>query len=411
MSTIITDDAVVRIAGPAATPLRDSRSSVRDRLQEVSDALFLPTRGDYGFTRADRSIVALFVAALHADASAIRYYGELLNSLGVAAEVEEAVLALADEAGQRGPYGRYAADTALAAETVEGDTLRLPASSVFGLRIARALEYAHLVLLHPRDTTRAQLDGLSEAGWSGDQIVILTQIVAALSFQLRVAVGARAIAEAEEHGGDARLPEREAARGLVPADPGSAGEHPRAFTDEIVAWKPWIDGEGAAANDDVDWVGLFGKRRASSPSFRLSARDPFISLPLSRLEDDIFADGAPGLDRAERELGALVVSRENGCLYCASVHSRATAKFSGRVDDVRALLAEGARIDLGVRWNVFAEAAIALTSTPVVLDRELTAALIAEAGNASAALDFVHSVGYFNFANRIMLALGEPVLA
>jgi len=413
-------DAIDAIAGLDAASLRAARPTVHEQLQAVHEAIFAPAHGDYGFTPADRSVIALFVAALHRDSAAVSFYGERLNALGVSGEVEEAVLTLADRSGAAGPFGAYAEDSALVAESSAGPDLRLPLSTVFGVRIARALEYAHLVLLHPRDTSREHLERLREAGWTGDQIVILTQIVAALSFQLRVAVGARAIARAVRTGSvppaadgssDRGKSARNAARGSASPDPGRPGEHPRAFTDRVVAWKPWIADDRAATEGKVDWVGLFGKRRASSPSFRLSARDPYISLPLSRLEDDIFADGASGLDRAERELGALVVSRENGCLYCASVHSRATEKFSGRSADVRALLDDGPRVDLGSRWNVFAEAALTITSTPLAWNDVLVAALVAESGDATAALDFVHSVGYFNFANRIMLALGEPVLA
>ncbi|MFT4279944.1 CMD domain protein [Microbacterium sp.] len=411
-AAILQDDAVDAIAGAAAATLREARSSVREQLQAVHEAIFAPAHGDYGLTPADRSVIALFVAALHRDSAAIGYYDARLNALGVAGEVEEAVLTLADQSGGSGPFGGYPPGTILAAESTTGPHLRLPLSTVFGVRIARGLEYAHLVLLHPRDTTEEDLDRLREAGWTADQIVILTQIVAALSFQLRVAVGARAIARvAASAESVAATRAREGARRVDSPDAGDSGEHPRAFTDRIVAWKPWITDDRSAAPSEVDWVGLFGKRRASSPSFRLSARDPYISLPLSRLEDDIFADGASGLDRAERELGALVVSRENGCLYCASVHSRATEKFSGRGNDVRAILDDGPRVDLGSRWNVFADAALAVTSTPLAWPDELVAALVAQSGDATAALDFVHSVGYFNFANRIMLALGEPVLA
>lgn len=405
-------DAIDLIAGDAAVPLRDARPVVRTQLQGAHDALFAPAHGDYGFTPAERSVIALYVAALHRDQAAIGYYGARVNELGVAGEIEEAVLSLADESAVPGPFGEYPADTVLAAESVAGPSLSLPLSSVFGLRLARGLEFAHRVLLHPRDTTAEHLTGLREAGWSGDQTVILTQIVAALSFQLRVAIGARALAatyagEPGEPDGAQRSPRR----GHPSPYPGASGDHPRAFTDLIVAWKPWIEVPAQDPHAGFDWVGAFGKRRASSPSFRLSARDPFVSLPLSRLEDDIFADGATGLGRAERELGALTVSRENGCVYCASVHSRATAKFSGRAADVRAVLDDGPRVDLGDPWNVFADAALALTATPVAFTPAQAADLRRAAGDPEAALDFVHSVGYFNFANRIMLALGEPVLS
>ncbi|MGC8050206.1 peroxidase-related enzyme, partial [Salmonella enterica] len=42
-----------------------------------------------------------------------------------------------------------------------------------------------------------------------------------------------------------------------------------------------------------------------------------------------------GLSRAERELGSLVVSRINGCVYCASVHAQRFEQLAKRNDTVR----------------------------------------------------------------------------
>ena len=39
-----------------------------------------------------------------------------------------------------------------------------------------------------------------------------------------------------------------------------------------------------------------------------------------------------GMSRAERELGATVVSRVNGCVYCASVHAQRFEQLAKRND-------------------------------------------------------------------------------
>jgi len=53
---------------------------------------------------------------------------------------------------------------------------------------------AHLLVFHPRDASREALQALIDAGWSTADIVTLSQIVAFLTFQIRVAAGLRALA-------------------------------------------------------------------------------------------------------------------------------------------------------------------------------------------------------------------------
>ena len=57
-----------------------------------------------------------------------------------------------------------------------------------------ALEQAHLLVFRPRDASPQALQELLNAGWSATDIVILSQLVAFLSFQIRVVVGLRALA-------------------------------------------------------------------------------------------------------------------------------------------------------------------------------------------------------------------------
>jgi CMD domain protein len=64
------------------------------------------------------------------------------------------------------------------------------------LRLAAALEHAHLLIFHPRDASPAALQKLLDAGWSTTDIVTLSQLVSFLSFQIRVVAGLRALAGA-----------------------------------------------------------------------------------------------------------------------------------------------------------------------------------------------------------------------
>jgi CMD domain protein len=69
------------------------------------------------------------------------------------------------------------------------------ARRVLGPRLVAAVEHAHLLVLHPRDADSAALQALLDAGWSTTGIVTLSQITAFLSFQIRVVVGLRTLAD------------------------------------------------------------------------------------------------------------------------------------------------------------------------------------------------------------------------
>ena len=70
------------------------------------------------------------------------------------------------------------------------------ARRILGARLAAAFDHAHLLVFHPRDAAPARLQALLDAGWSTTDIVTLSQIIAFLSFQIRVAAGLRVLATA-----------------------------------------------------------------------------------------------------------------------------------------------------------------------------------------------------------------------
>ena len=183
---------------------------------------------------------------------------------------------------------------------------------------------------------------------------------------------------------------------------------PNVFTRETLDWEPWLDPVAEPDLTDAQRAGLVDPARAKSPYFRLLARDPEILGARTRTDKDIFYNVAIGLPRAERELAAAAASRFNGCIYCASVHARFAASYSKRDEDVDRLLAEGVGADLGERWNAVVAAAVALTATPPTFGAaEITR--LREAGLADLDIaDVIHAASFFNWANRLMLSLGEP---
>jgi alkylhydroperoxidase domain protein len=125
-------------------------------------------------------------------------------------------------------------------------------------------------------------------------------------------------------------------------------------------------------------------------------------------DKDIFYNPEAGLPRAERELAAAATSRFNGCIYCASVHARFAATYSKRAEDVDRLLAEGVGAELDQRWKAIVDASVALTSTPITFGPQHVDALRQAGLDAAAIVDVINAASFFNWANRLMLSLGEP---
>ncbi len=182
---------------------------------------------------------------------------------------------------------------------------------------------------------------------------------------------------------------------------------PWAFTAQQLDWVPWLEPRAAQELSPRQIEALVQPQRANSPYFRLLADDPDILEARTRADLEIFS--APGgLPRAERELAAAAVSRVNGCVFCASVHARFAAHYSKRSDAVDALLAQGIDADLGERWDAIVAAAAALTATPVAFDASHVARLREVGLDDQEISDVLHAAAFFNWANRLMLSLGEP---
>jgi alkylhydroperoxidase domain protein len=188
----------------------------------------------------------------------------------------------------------------------------------------------------------------------------------------------------------------------------AALNRPEKFTQEQLGWVPWLQAPAVEDLTERQYAGLVDRSRASNDYFRLLARDPDILGARTRTDKVIFYNTREGLPRAERELAAAATSRQNGCVFCASVHARFASHYSDRHDDVQRLLDEGTSADLGSRWNAIVAAAAALAQTPPQLNASHIRALEDEGLDALEISDVVHGAAFFNWANRLMLSLGEP---
>ena len=183
---------------------------------------------------------------------------------------------------------------------------------------------------------------------------------------------------------------------------------PPVFTRQELEWLPWLEPLAESELEERHFAGMVDAARAKSPYFRLLARDPQILGARTRTDKDIFYNPEAGLPRAERELAAAAASRYNGCIYCASVHARFAAHFSHRGDDVQRLLDEGVGVRIDARWDAIVDSAVALSATPVAFGSAHVERLRAAGLDELAISDVIHGAAFFNWANRLMLSLGEP---
>jgi len=118
--------------------------------------------------------------------------------------------------------------------------------------------------------------------------------------------------------------------------------------------------------------------------------------------------GREGARRAFKEFAATAESRENGCVFCASVHARLFVTFGKDRPSMEALLADGAAADLPPKLAAIAGFSRALAATPPQVEPAHLEALRAEGFSDAEILDIGNAVAMFAWANRLMLTLGEP---
>lgn len=175
--------------------IRRSRAQARENAQRSFEVLLDPQ--DPGtFPLSERYAVAAYTVALQASQSAaLDFYLELTEE-ETDSHFARSIEQLARAARSVGPYGEYR-EPRHTRESEPGATVHYDAKEVPGSspRLAAALEHAHLLSLHPRDARPEHLKRLENAGWSADEIVTLSQLIAFLAFQIRVVDGLLALAD------------------------------------------------------------------------------------------------------------------------------------------------------------------------------------------------------------------------
>ena len=188
-------DALVGITpGSSLDAIRARRPEARAHAQATYRALFAP-ESPGSISTQERFAVGVFVAGLHDATAVAAAYAGRLTAGGASAALKDAIDAAIKDARTRGPYGSYPAGP-LSREDRAGPVYRVEAGTrrALGPRLAAAFEHVHMLVFHPRDAAPPALQALLDAGWSTTNIVTLSQIVAFLSFQIRVIAGLRVLA-------------------------------------------------------------------------------------------------------------------------------------------------------------------------------------------------------------------------
>lgn len=180
--------------GSALDAIRARRSEARKHAQASYVGLLAPADAG-GVSLQERFAIATFVAGLHGEPRTNAFYADGLRSSGASDAVRAAIATQIAAAKAAGPYGRYPKGP-LSAEDQAGPTHRVAgdARAALGARLSAALEHTHMLVLHPRDASAASLQAMLDAGWSTTDVVVISQLVSFLSFQIRVVAGLRVLA-------------------------------------------------------------------------------------------------------------------------------------------------------------------------------------------------------------------------
>jgi CMD domain protein len=191
MSDVIDTLAGIEPGSPLDA-IRNLRLQARQHAQASYDSLFKP-KSEADATKLERIAIACFVAGLHGRPEMEAFYAAHAEAGAPAAWKGAMAHAVALARGQ-GPYGHYPKGP-LSAEDKPGPVYRIGAAdrAALGARLAAAFEHAHMLVFHPRDAEPAHLQALLDAGWSTTGIVVISQLVAFLSYQIRVVAGLRAL--------------------------------------------------------------------------------------------------------------------------------------------------------------------------------------------------------------------------
>ncbi|MFI5447328.1 CMD domain protein [Polaromonas sp. UC242_47] len=366
-------------AGSAVFAVRHQRDKVVAATQGSYDSIFDPALSGAP-SLAERLLAAHDIARLAGSAVLQAHYRERLQTLP---------LTSAQQAAQGG-------------QPPNGDP-----------RLQAILGFTRTLTERPVEGDQAALLQLPAAGLTTPEVVALAQLIAFVAYQLRVVAGLQALVELGDdiHSTPAAAAAAEAPF-VHPADLPKPGEPVRVngYTSETLDWKAWLPvlALDQATPAQLAVLESSHPKAKTSDYYRVLAHQPRILEERSIVFNAImYAPG--GLSRAERELASAVVSRVNGCVYCASVHAQRFEQLTKRNDVIYQVFTEPQGAGTTARERAIVQLSIALTTHPAQFGAVQLQAVRAAGLSNLEVLDLVHAVAIFAWANRLMLNLGEPI--
>lgn len=292
---------------------------------------------------------------------------------------------------------------------------RHPAAPAETARWQAIAHFTQLLATHPAAADRQALQALQQAGLPTGDVVLLAQLIGFAAYQARVLAGVGALAALGAAGSapaQAASPAAPEVPFVHPANLPAPGEPLRlnGYTSETLGWSAWmpvLDPATATPEQNAVLDASHPKAR-SSDFYLLLAHQPRVLAERSEAFNAImYAPG--GLPRAEREIATTVVSRINGCVYCASVHAQRFEQLARRNDVIAQIFTDPDTAGTTARERAIAHASAVLTRAPGAVGAADLAPLRAAGLSDLEILDTVHAAALFAWANRLMLNLGEAV--
>lgn len=373
----LVDQLVGLTPGTQTFDVRHKRDKVAAATQGSYDALFDPALP--GLSLTDRLLVALYATRITPSPLLAAHYRARAVEAGAAA-----------------------ADIAVAESGKPADAANP--------QLAAVLEFTRKLIEKPVEGDEAALKTLPAAWVSTPAVVTLSQLIAFLSYQTRLVAGLVAMKAAEGQGAGSAAAEATAVINPGNTEPGDVIKA-HGFTNEVLEWKAWLD----VVNVDTATPEQIAVLEESHPKAKVSdyylflVHQPEILRQRSTAFNAImYAPG--GMSRAERELGATVVSRVNGCVYCASVHAQRFEQLAKRNDVIGQVFEDPITAGTTKREQAIGKFSIQITEAQADVNAASIQALKDVGLNDGEILDLLHSDAIFAWANRLMLNLGEPVL-
>jgi len=184
----------------------------------------------------------------------------------------------------------------------------------------------------------------------------------------------------------------------------------RDFTIDPVDWVAWLETVelADATPEQIAVLEESTPTAKTSPYYLLLIHDVEVLRERSRLFNAVMY-GQKGLSRADRELASVAVSRVNGCVYCASVHSQRYAQLTKQPELIQRLLDEGVHTELPPRARAIVDYSVKLTVSPNGTNADDLKPLREVGLTDWEILDLTNVIAMFAWANRLLQTLGEPV--